>query len=365
MCSLKPEHLNALTGEVFDPLNDPHPVFCCPELFSIVFIGKNPFFLDSTKGDLVPAFLHALFIHIHRDHLRSLEEDGYSFTDSILSDEQKYGPEVVDIPAKFLLCKTKSYEDSLAIISQRDALYNSFVLREILRLSGARLLFLNFDTCELMDNNNILFPCGLPCHVKLDGIFPVDFIEGKKNYESVLTLHQNGVRARRMSQLMAAINCHIFRDMNAVQARFHRSVTRLIFYHLSVLVRVRAIKECAHLKCPLNRFYIPFCAGVNEHVFHTIRNIAYQMADVCIFLDPRWAAHKYATRHDVEVDMQEYVEKKERRLKIRAMMNILCINNNCLWLTGTTFDDFIEDEVTGDVVKEFQANFEEGLELSK
>lgn len=365
MCSLRPGHPDASSTGIFDPLNDPHPVFCCPDRFPTVFIGKNPFFLDSAKGELVPAFLHALFVHIHTDHLRSLEGDNYSFTDSILSEEQKYDSGVVEIPAKFLLYKTKSYEDSLTIVTMRDALYSSFVLREVLRMSGPKLLFLNFDTCEIMDNHNILFPCGLPRRAKLDGLFPDDFIEGKKDYESFLTLPQHGVRVRRMSQLMAAINCHIFRDIYAVQTRFHRSVTRLIFYHLCVLVRERAIRECANLNFPKDRFYIPFCAIASDRVFNTIRNIAHHMAEACIGLDPRWAAHKYTTRHDLEADMQEYIEKKEKKLKIRAMMNILCINNNYLWLRGTAFSDFIEDEETEAVVMEFKARFEEGLELNK
>ncbi|KAL5971542.1 hypothetical protein TSMEX_000713 [Taenia solium] len=356
---------SSLTRQGHDPFHDAHPIFVRATDFVTVRVGRIPFVVDTEGVERVPACLFALFKRIHIEHLTSVEsENPQSFI--MLLNCWKTSPPVEDVRlvAYFLLNEARSLEDCMAVIEKETALFNFNVLKMILRRNPPPILYLDYDTCITMEESNVVFPLGTFADSKMDGLFPTD-LDNADRCQRYCKETTSAVYYQRLSMQMAAINCHVFKDLMCMPSDFHRAVTRFIFYHLCTLIREVAIKECENRNAKQSPFFMPKAVFRSQNLRVIIQKMVYHIAEELICLDPRWVAHKYA-QSDVSpyVDRIDWMDHEEAKMKRRAMMNILCSNINCLWLRGCTLDDFRFDDTSSAVIDIFKADMARRYGLS-
>ena len=333
----------------YDPVEESHPVFSNPDAFLCVRFDISPFECDPNGEVLVPACLHAIFRNIHRAHVQTLESpEAHSFTCSIRESNCLYRRFPLHHIARFLLFQVRSVEDAFSILDNRDPFYLFFLLRDILEVTQPPMLYLDYETCVFMDSTNILFPMGEPPGA-YNGIYPPDYFHNNEYLETVV----GPGYLRLQAEKVAYLNCYVFTSLMTIPNIFHRNVTRYIFFHLCNLVRACAIANSrGNLTINDYRYCLDhalFC----RKVAYSIRNVANFLADKLICLDPTWANLKALFLRRT-FPSEEFLRNLEYKLKNRAMMNILASNIPCLFLRGTTFDDFKFDDISTSVVNCFK-----------
>ncbi|KAL5106686.1 hypothetical protein TcWFU_002988 [Taenia crassiceps] len=347
---------SALTTRGHYPLRDAHPSFVRATDFITVRLGRVPFVLDTEGVERVPAYLFTLFRTIHLEHLASVDaENPHSFI--MLLNCWRSSPPVEDVRvvANFLSSAAGSLEDCMAVIEKQTALFNFNVLRMILKRNPPPVLYLDYDTCVTMEESNVVFPLGTFTESKMDGIFPTD-LDHADRYQRYCKEATSAVYYQRISMQIAAINCYIFKDLMSIPNDFHRAVTRFIFYHLCTLIREVAIVECGNRRATQSLYFMPTAVFRSRKLRILIQKMVHYIAEDLICLDSRWVAHKYAQSNvSPYVDISDWMDREEAKMKRRAMMNILCSNINCLWLRGCSLEDFRFDDTSSAVVDIFKA----------